>query len=207
MPITYPLPLPTTGQPADISWGGQSIVGSTQSPFSGETEVQQHDGQIWHGTANYPPLARADAELLITFLLELDGMYGTFTMTPPGAETPRGTAAGTPLVRGGSQTGVDLLTDGWTPEQLVLLKGDYIQLGTGLTSRLYKSLRDATSDVSGNADLVLWPRLKASTSPADNATIVTASPVGLFRLLANRNDWTVDTALLYGISFAFRSEP
>jgi hypothetical protein len=207
MTISYPLALPTTDQPADIVWGGESVVAVAQSPFTGETEVQQHDGQVWHGTVNYPPLERADAKRLIVFLQKLDGMYGTFTMSPPGSETPRGSAGGTPLVNGATQTGVDLVTDGWPVSESVLLEGDFIQLGTGLTSRLYMNLGDVTSDGSGNATLTLWPRIKTSTSPADNAAIVTSSPVGLFRLISNRNDWTVDTALHYGISFGFRSQP
>ena len=62
MAITYPLTFPTTNAPADIVWGGESVVSSTSSPFTGEMEVQQFDGQIWHGTVNYPPLERADAD-------------------------------------------------------------------------------------------------------------------------------------------------
>lgn len=207
MPITYPLALPTTKAPANMVWGGESVVASVRSPFTGEVEVQQHDGQFWHGTLNYPPMARADAEEMISFLQKLDGQYGTFTMTPPAAATPRGTASGTPLVAGGSQTGVDLDTDGWDPGETVLREGDFIQLGSGLTSRLYKCLDDATSDGSGAATLTLWPRLRSSTSPDDNATIVTSSPAGLFRLTANRTEWTVMRVEKYGLSFSFRSEP
>lgn len=207
MAITYPIALPVVDQPADIVFGGESVVASSMSPFTGDVEVQQHDGQRWHATLNYPPLERADAERLISFLLKLDGMYGTFTMTPPGASAPRGTAAGTPLVNGAGQSGTDLVTDGWNTSEAVLLEGDYLQLGTGLTARLHKVLDDVTSDGSGDATVSLWPRIKTSAPPADNAAIVTSSPVGLFRLAENRNDWNVNTALHYGISFSCRSEP
>lgn len=207
MAITYPLALPTTDQPADIMWGPESVVAKTSSPFTGDIEVQRHDGQMWHATLNYPPLERADAERLIVFLLSLDGQYGTFTMSPPDAGTPRGPAGGTPLVNGADQSGTDLDIDGLPVSSSVYLEGDYIQLGSGLSARLHKILSDVTSDGSGEATISLWPRIKSSSVPSDNDPIVTSSPVGLFRLAANRNDWTIDAALHYGISFSCRSEP
>ena len=58
-----------------------------------------------------------------------------------------------------------LITDGWTPSQTgILLTGDYIQLGTGLASRLHKVLADVNSDGGGNATFDIWPSTSAAYS-------------------------------------------
>ena len=120
-------------------------------------------------------MKREDAEQLIAFMLKLNGTYGTFTLGDPLNTSPRGVGTGTPLVNGGSQTGNSLVTDGWTSGQTGILKaGDWIQLGSGSTSRLYKILSDANSNGSGQATFDIWPNLRSS--PADNAAITVSSP-------------------------------
>ena len=141
-----------------------------------------------------------DAEQWITFLLKLNGMEGTFLFGDPNAKTPQGPATGTPLVNGASQTGNSLITDGWTVSVTGILKaGDYIQLGSGSTTRLYKVLNDADSDAGGNATFDIWPRLRVS--PADNDLIITSAAKGLFALAGNIMEWDIEGAMKYGISF------
>ncbi len=104
------------------------------------------------------------------------------------------------LVNGASQTGYDLVTDGWQASQTgIMLAGDWLQLGTGNTSRLYKVMADANSDASGNATLTLWPKLRSS--PADNDAITVSSPKGRF-MLAQDIDWSIDEAHIYGLNFS-----
>ncbi len=68
-------------------------------------------------------------------------------MGDPVNTSPRGAATGTPLVKGASQTGNTLTTDGWTTGVTGILKaGDWIQLGTGSTSTLHKLQQAADSD-------------------------------------------------------------
>jgi hypothetical protein len=125
-------------------------------------------------------MTRNEAEEFNAFLISLMGQKGTFYLGDPLAEQPRGVASGSPLVKGATQTGNELLTDGWdTSVTGILLAGDYIQIG----QRLYKLLEDADSDGSGNATLQIFPRL--AESPADNETIITDSCVGIFRLTDN----------------------
>lgn len=200
MTITYPLSLPGTPKPRKVQITGSNMVAVTASPFTAAQTVQAHQGQIWRAAIVYPPMLRATAAAWQGFLLSLRGSYGTFLLGDPAATTPRGIATGTPLVNGAAQTGQVLNTKGWTPSQTgILLAGDYIQLGTGATARLHQVVVAANSDAGGLAALDIWPRLRES--PADNAAIVTASPVGLFRLATNDIDWDTDEALFYGISF------
>lgn len=202
MAITYPLSLPNANI-AKVRMVANDVVGVSQSPFTAAQQVYRYTGQFWEADITLPPMKRADAEYWISFLMKLNGPYGTFLLGDPNGQTARGVATGTPLVNGASQTGNELVTDGWTNSTTGILKaGDYIQLGTALSSRLYKVLDDVNSDGSGNATLTVWPDLR--TAPADNATITVASPKGLFRLNSAQTSWDINEASIYGMTFGAR---
>ena len=203
MPITYPLTAPALPLGRSMDLRGRAVVAHGRSPFTGDGDVQVHAGQWWEMELTLPPMVRADAEAWTAFLLKLNGKEGTFLIGDRTSAVPRGSAGGAPLVKGASQTGNDLNTDGWPVSQTgVLLAGDYIQLGTGATARLYKLLDDANSDGAGDSTLTVWPEITAATSPADNAAIVTSSAVGLFRLSSNEMPWQVNEALHYAVTLA-----
>jgi len=209
MTISFPLTFPTDIS-AEVSFAAIPIVGSTRSPFTQDPEVFVHQGQVWVVMIQPPPFNRADAEdKLISFLLSLNGMEGTFTMGDPTGATARGALGGTPLVAGASQTGQDLNIDGCSNDITGWLKkGDYIQLGSGSTARLYKSLVDSNTNGSGETTLTLWPAITLNNSPANNATVTTASCVGLFRLASNKMPWDLaPTPILTGQAFTAISEP
>lgn len=112
-----------------------------------------------------------------------------------------------PVVNGAGQTGYSLNTKRWTANRTgVLLQGDWIQLGTGATSRLYKLTEDANSDGSGNSTLVLWPRIGGiRSSPADNAEVTIYSPKGKFMMVGG-DEWSIDEAKIYGVSASFAED-
>ena len=119
------------------------------------------------------------------------------------ARRRKGSRPARPSSRGASQTGASLITDGWTVSRTGILKaGDWIQLGSGSTARLYKVLKDANSDGSGDSTLDIWPNLRSS--PADDAAITIASASGVFRLLTNDLSYQISSATHYGITFACR---
>jgi len=180
MAINYPLTLPTIKSFKSIRLYTNNAVAVARSPYTFATQVQEFSGQSWSAEVTFPEMTRNEAEEFNAFLISLMGQKGTFYLGDPLAEQPRGVASGSPLVKGASQTGNELLTDGWnTSVTGILLAGDYIQIG----QRLYKLLEDADSDGSGNATLQIFPRL--AESPADNETIITDSCVGIFRLTDN----------------------
>lgn len=202
MAITYPLSLPTTAGIAKVRLTANDIVGISQSPFTASQQVYKYPGQFWEADVTLPAMKRADAEYWVTFLMKLNGPFGTFLLGDPLGATARGVATGTPLVNGGSQVGNELVTDGWTVSQTGILKaGDYIQLGSGATAQLYKVLDDANSDGSGNATFTIWPSLRSS--PSDNATITVSAPKGNFRLTTPAA-WDIDEASIYGMTFGAR---
>ena len=200
MAYTYPLIFPNIGI-RSVNIRAQSVVGAATSPFTGQQQVYRHQGQWWEMEVTMPPMKRDEAEQVAAFLLKMNGRYGTFLLGDKANTSPRGVGTGTPLVNGASQTGDQLLTDGWTTSTTGILKaGDWIQLGTGSATRLYKVLDDVDSDGAGEATLNIWPNLRQS--PADNAEVFINSPKGQWRLAANDTNFSIDEASVYGITFA-----
>lgn len=178
---TYPLDLPAEllAQSAQIL--GIDFVGMSESEFTGIQQSHAHPGELWQIDIELPPMTRQDIGPWAGWLFSLKGTHGTFLCGDPGYEGPYGIGTGAPVVMGASQTGSELVTDGWTISTAgILLRGDLFQLGTGATSRLYMLTADADSDGSGVSTLQIWPALRSS--PADNAPLTLADPRSVFRL-------------------------
>lgn len=200
MSISYPISFPSQCV-REITIRSRNIVGISSSPFTGQQQVYKHQGEWWEAELSFPPMKRNNAEEVSTFLLKLSGMHGTFLMGDPANTSPRGVGTGTPLVQGSGQTGNELVTYGWTPNTTnILMAGDWIQLGSGATSRLHKVLDNVNSDALGSATLTLFPSLRSS--PTDNAFIITTNTVGQWRLSTNDIEYNIQPGLFYGISLA-----
>lgn len=200
--ITYPLSFPTTRKPTMINIRANPVVALSQSPYTGASQAQEHAGQWWRAEITLPPLIRSEAAAFQAFLLKLNGMFGSFLLGDPLGKTGRGVLTGTPLVKGAGQVAGqrDLLIDGATPNTTNWIReGDYIQLGSGATSRLHMQLLDANSNGSGEVSLTLWPTLRES--PSDNAPVVINDCKGVFRLASNDIGWNEDQAMFYSMSF------
>lgn len=201
MAINYPLGLPTVAGISNIALRAENVTSFSRSPFSFAQKVYSYSGQMWSADVTLPPMDRGDAEEWVGFLLSLKGQAGTFLMGDPAGDTARGSLGGTPLVNGSDQTGGTLVVDGATPSVTNWLRvGDYIQIGTGSSSRLHKVLQSADSDASGNVSLDIWPDLRAS--PADDEAITVSNARGVWRLATSVQDWNTSAAQIYGITFA-----
>jgi hypothetical protein len=196
MAISYPLALPGSPNIKRITFTMKTAIAMSESPFTYQQQVYKNAGEQWMARIELPPMTRPQAELWISFLLKLDGRYGTFYLGDPDAEDPLGTGNGTPLIDGSAQTGNEITTDGWaSSENTVLAAGDYIQIG----DYMYKVLDNVNTSASGSATLLIKPSLRSS--PADNATIIIRNAKSKFRLLNNEITWTTDSLMLYGLTF------
>lgn len=199
MGLSYPLSFPTTFRPARVRIGTRSRSGVSVSPFTFSQEVFEHQGDMWRAEVSLPQLGRADAEVFTSFLASLSGRRGTFTMADPANLAPRGTWAGTPLVNGAHAARTKTIAmDGFSAGATVKA-GDRFQVGAGATAHLYMVVQDATADGGGVATLEIWPRLRASV--ADNESLVTTNPVGLWRLDSDDVDWEIQPPTEYLLSF------
>ena len=203
MAITYPLSTPSVSGVSSVRLVASNVVSVSTSPFTLAQQVVKHPGARWEMDVTLAPMKREQAEQWASFLISLDGSYGTFLMGDPSGATARGSAAsspGTPKVNGGSQTGSELAIDGCPVSQTsYLLPGDYIQLGSGSTSKLHKVLETVATDSSGQATITIWPALRES--PADDADITVSDCKGRFRLSSSETAYDINSAEVYGFSF------
>lgn len=192
------LSLPAAPKFKQARFGLSSNALTFQSPLNGTVQTVEFPGARWMLTASLPPMKRDTASDWQSFFAQLRGMSGRFYAGDPKGRVPRGTALGTPLVNGASQTGTSLITDGWTISQAAALKaGDYFQVGT----ELKVVLATVASNGSGQATITFEPPLRAS--PADNAPIITSNPVCIMRMTNNdQAGWDIEEAAVYGMAFS-----
>lgn len=203
MPETYPLSLPASNI-RRVQWRPRHAVAFAESGFTFRSDVHLHDGDGWLGAVELPPMRRETAEAWISWRLRLKGRWGTFLMGDPAARTALGTLAGSPVADSAgspsvNQAGDDVLyVRGWDLGATIKA-GDYLQIGSGATARLYKNLTDLVVDSSGKAEHRIFPTLREA--PSDGATIIVSNPVGLFRLAEDEAVWDADEMRIYGLSF------
>lgn len=195
----YALPSHTGIRNITFRMASQNFI--TTSPFTYQQQVINHAGRRWEVDVTLPPMKHSDARVWLAWLAKLDGALNTFTIGDPLGATAQGSAGGTPLVAGASQTGSSLNVDGCTTSTTDWLKaGDYIQLGTGSSARLYMVKDDVDTSGTGTATISIWPSI--TTAPSDNASVIVSNTVGAFRLSSNISTWSADEASIYGISFS-----
>lgn len=207
MTISYPRSLPSEMVIQRAVLRPRNIAAEAASRFTSQRQIHAHQGQFWEIEVDLAPHSPADAAAVTAWLSSLEGIVRTFYMGDPMRPTPLGTAAsspGTPLIAGGSQTGQEIDGDsGPTSETGWLVAGDYVQIGTGTSSRLYKMLEDVSTDGSGDFTMSVWPQVRTAFS--DNETIAVSGAVGLFRLIEDP-EWDEETVIT-GASFRARSVP
>lgn len=204
MALSYPLAWPSSRNLARIAFTQVTFVGASASPFNGAGQTYGWEGAgLLRAQCSLPPMKRAYAEDWVGFLLGLNGQEGSFLMPADTVNTsPRGSFAGSPKVKGAHAAGVrSVALDGFTLSAAsVALRGDWVQFGSGSSSRLHKVVKDLSADGAGEGTLELWPPVRAAL--ADNDTFVTASPKGLFMLAPGQAaEWSIDTAQIYGLQF------
>lgn len=200
MAVTFPLSLPAKNY-RSIEIVQRKVVGVSTSPFSLVPQTYEHPGERWEATIALAPMARADAEPWVAWLLSLRGPVGSFLLGDVAGATARGSAGaapGTPQVDGNQSAQARTLaikTGLVGPVSNYLRAGDWLQLGSGSTARLHKVLTDASLDISGKATLDIWPSLRAAVS--NNATVTLASARGLFMLAGSAGSYEIDSAGIY----------
>ena len=200
MAIVYPLNHPSSPGFISFEWKKFANVGIAPSVFTFQHEIQVHQGQAFGASIVLPPMNKADALEWESFIVRLNGMEGTFLIGHPEGLTARGAAGGSPVVNGAAQVGGSFLTAGWDSNITNILRhGDYLQLGSGSTSRLHRISNDANSDGTGRAVFDIWPDLREP--PDDGAAIVVISPKGLFRMASNQMIDNINLARHHTIQF------
>ena len=74
--------------------------------------------------------------------------------------------------------------------------GDYIQLGSASSARLYMIVEDQ----GGGSTIQVEPKIKSAAT--SGSTVTYNSPQGLFRMDSNELMWDTNAVSVYGISFS-----
>lgn len=191
MAITYPLTPPAAIRIASLRFSAISAVARNISPFTFSSQSYNWTGTMLSGDVECPPMNRADAEELIGFLIM--AARGTFYFRDYANGTQRGNMSSNPQLDGAHVANTTTITiDGGSGSWAV---GDYIQLGTGSSSKLHKITKVNTA-----LSYEIFPLLR--TNYPDDTTIDYTDAVGVFRLGTTTCDWSIDTAKKYGLNFS-----
>jgi hypothetical protein len=188
MALVYPLALPTTIGFESIDIRAVNAVAISQSPFTFKQQAIAHAGQKWEASITIPPVGRALAAPWKAFLLSLKGPTGTFLLSDPDYATAQGDVSSCTLSGSAGDSTVTVSMTG------TLKAGDYIQVGTGVSSRLHQVLVDLT----GNGSLEIWPSLRSDYT---SVTVVYENAKGVFRLSSGVTSYSINNQSNYGISF------
>ena len=191
---------------AQIQIVPNAIVGQLVAPFTGNQQIQVHQGQFWQWQVLFPPLADPDLAAMEAFILQANGPERVFLFGDPTRRTPRGTAKtspGTPVVEGANQLGQEIKISG-APTSVTgwLEPSDYLQIGAGVTARLYKVLTKVDTDSSGEATIDIWPRIRIAH--ADQTAVTVSSAEGAFTMANRANPWTLTPPALGAIELVIR---
>jgi hypothetical protein len=179
MTVSYPASFPSSVGESNWVLYPDNVIAVSESRFTRQPQIQEYDGGRWVLELSFPAMVRAKANEVFAWVCSLHGRYGTFTWGPALMGDPTGSASGTPVVNGASQSDYTLNTSGWTPSASDVLKaGDLFSI----ENRLYVAVNDVSADGSGNATIDIWPNAR---TPANSAGITTSNPTGLFRLVDN----------------------
>jgi hypothetical protein len=188
MPIVYPLTLPTVRGIRDIVIRQNSVVAVGSSPYTGEQQAQVYPGQWWEASIRLPTMRQDWAAPWEAFLAKLNGQQGTFLLGDCYREAPLGAAAltpGSPVFDGSHSVRSGTIALRGCPASVTgyLLEGDYIQFGTGGSSRLHMVLENINTDSDGQCDTTIWPKTRVPY--ADGAAISLFNTVSVFRRTSN----------------------
>lgn len=200
MAISYPLQIPTSGI-TSINWTNSVASLVSRSPFTFQGQAQTYPGQIRYAQVSVENKNREDAEEWVGFLNALNGCGGTFLMGDPlGIRPRRGSTTGV-TVRGSNQSGSTLAVNtGQISEVGWASRGDWLQIGTGSNSRLYKVTMPANTSGVGHVTLEIWPSLRVT--PTDGQTVSMNNSKGLFRLSSGSFDYSEQDGCKYSLSFS-----
>ena len=182
--------------PASLTFGVKANTQVLVSPFNGTVQTLELPGARWVATLRFAPASERFAGPLRAWIASLRGQANRASLYNFAQPIPRGTAAGTPLVNGASQTGASLITDGWSAG-VTLLKGDFFSAN----SELKMATADCTADGSGNMTITFEPPLRSA--PSDNAAITFTRPTALFVLKDPETVWesNVDGVSMFDLDF------
>jgi hypothetical protein len=191
MAITYPLLIPDHSF-RSMTMRMKRVVGVSESPFTLEQQVYEHQGARWEAEITLPPMNLDEARAWEAFFISLRGRKGTFLMGNP---LHNAFVTGVALSGTAPARSTSISVTGGAGQ--TINAGEYFQIGTGLDSHIHQVVETITLD--GSDVLTIEPPLRTSYN---NDSLNFTQPKGVWRLSSNDVEWSIDSASIYGFTFA-----
>ncbi|GAB3021755.1 hypothetical protein [Bowmanella dokdonensis] len=147
------LDLPSSKKPYQVSFGLTSMSEAKDNPFNPNVQVYEGD-EYWEGEIEWRNLTLTQARELRVFVHRLRGPSGQFWFKDI-RHVNQSAWAGSPVVDGSNQDGIELAVRGLTAGQ-ILPAGDRFQVG----DFLYELMEDGLVDGTGRVVLSILPELR-----------------------------------------------
>jgi len=164
--------------PSSLTWRPESNAKTFRSPFNGSSQTVRFPGTRWVCSLTFNNLSDDKSRRLDALIASLDGEFGRVKIRDWGRGGHK--PDGTPLVSDPNQSGIVLMTKGWSPGVLVLRAGDYLTVN----DELKMVTADVASAAGGTAVIPIAPMLRSP--PPANARIEVLAPYGIFKLKDNQ---------------------
>ena len=167
---TLNFPTLTRDSPSELTeWKPVSNTKRHVSPYTQSLDTLGMVGTRWAFGASWKNLLIADRALIEAWLAEMDGLNGRFYYSHPLWTVPRGTARGTGTCSAASQLATTITLNGLA-SGATLLKGDFIEIGTGL---LVRATANGTASGGGViTNLAIAPMLRTAVAGSTAFTLV-----------------------------------
>lgn len=204
---TFPINFPLSPGVVGVTLRPNNVIAISTSPWTGEQQVQQHQGQWWELEVDVPVLEQPESDSWTSFTTKMRGRLGTVYFADPSKTVAAGhagvTATGSPVVFGAGQSGdVLVISNAVASVDNYLKAGDHIQVSSGSGSRLHMVLEDCSTVSGGVCSLEIWPDLRSS--PTNAEAVVVASAHGVFRFVQNAQEWSIRPPVLHTVSYKLR---
>lgn len=157
----------------------RSAVAMSQSPFTFDQQVYQHQGVMWEAEITLPPLSRNDAKAVEAFLARCRGMKETFKFGNPLHN----------IVATGAITSASIGNTTVTGTVTGAVAGDYFEVSNYLY--IITAVDTSTFEV--------MPPMRTEISSSTSLDF--SLPQSTWRLATNEVNWSINEASLYGFTF------
>jgi hypothetical protein len=158
-----------------LAYNNNVTVRQTES-VTGKTQRSKTGGQFWSFTLQSPPLERSAFRELYSFIVQQDGSFESFTLSPPVIGSTSGTASGELMITGSTTAqkaaGTSEIKIGnrfaSSPMTGTLKKGDFIKIAD--QDKVYMLTSDVTFDGSSTIAVGIYPPLLEATEDGKAVT-------------------------------------
>jgi hypothetical protein len=183
-----------------LAYNNNVTVRQTES-VTGKTQRSKTGGQFWSFTLQSPPLERSAFRELYSFIVQQDGSFESFTLSPPVIGSTSGTASGELMITGSTTAqkaaGTSEIKIGnrfaSSPMTGTLKKGDFIKIAD--QDKVYMLTSDVTFDGSSTIAVGIYPPLLEAT---DDGKAVTYNSVPFkVHFTGDQQSFTLDQSGFY----------